>query len=131
MLHDIRQLLVAVLLMVTASWAWATPPSNVLSAQGGGVSVDTMTTGDYMAVPIQSPDTAFGQQGGAEVNTDVSAAELSSPMMLDSRPNAYEQSWLDKFWDFYDEWPIATLLGILAALIGLFYLVKKIAIALL
>ncbi len=125
MLHDIRQLLVAVLLMVTASWACATPSSNVLSAQGG------VTTGDYMAVPIQSPDTAFGQQGGAEVNTDVSAAELSSPMMLDSRPNAYEQSWLDKFWDFYDEWPIATLLGILAALIGLFYLVKKIAIALL
>ena len=56
---------------------------------------------------------------------------MSSTMMRDDKADAYQESLCSKVVDFYNEWPIATLLGILVVMVGLFYLIKKIVIALL
>ena len=94
-------------------------------------STRTMSEGDHMIVQILFRASAFGELSTTGLSTEIGADELSSPMMRDSQPGRYEQSWWGKVLDFYDEWPIATLMCILAALLGLFYLVKKLVIALL
>lgn len=91
---------------------------------------DPMVEDDFLGVHIEFPITAFGEVEILGTNTQISAEELSSPMMTDANVGKYEESLSDKFWDFYNEWPLLTLFGILGGLIGLFYVVRKIAIAL-
>ncbi len=52
-------------------------------------------------------------------------------MMRDQRPDAYQETMMNKVIDLYNQSPALFLLAVLAALIVLFYLIKKIAIALL
>lgn len=89
-----------------------------------------MAEDDYLSVHIEFDKNAFGEMKNLGSSAEMSPEELSSPMMSDTNVGKYEESWLDKFWDFYDEWPVLTLLGILGGMIGLFYVVRKIAIAL-
>lgn len=94
-------------------------------------STGTLSDGDYMAVEALLTATAFGQLNQAGLSTEISKDEMSSTMMRDDKADAYQESLWSKVVDFYNEWPIATLLGILVVMVGLFYLIKKIVIALL
>lgn len=89
-----------------------------------------MARGDLLGAYIEFPATAFGEIDRTALNNDIAPDEMASPMMLDKTAEKYEESWSAKFWDFYDEWPVLTLFSILGALIVLFYVVRKIAIAL-
>ena len=64
-----------------------------------------------------------------EVGLVISDDELSSPMMLDATEGAYKESFLAKFFDFYNEWPITTLLCAIAVIAAIFYVARRIAIA--
>ena len=89
-----------------------------------------MEEDDWLGARIEFPASAFGEIDRSALNTDIAPDEMTSPMMQDKNIEKYEESWLDKFWDFYDEWPLLTLFGILGGLIGLFYVVRKVAVAL-
>lgn len=89
-----------------------------------------MAEDDYLGVHIEFDKNAFGEMELLGTSTEISPEELSSPMMSDTNVEKYEESTWDKFWDFYEEWPLLTLFGILGGIIGLFYVVRKIAIAL-
>ena len=89
-----------------------------------------MAEEDYLGVHIEFDKNAFGEMVNLGTSTEISPEELSSPMMSDTNVEKYEESTWDKFWDFYEEWPLLTLFGILGGIIGLFYVVRKIAIAL-
>ena len=89
-----------------------------------------MSEDDYLGVHIEFDKNAFGEMELLGTSTEISPEELSSPMMSDTNVEKYEESTWDKFWDFYEEWPLLTLFGILGGIIGLFYVVRKIAIAL-
>lgn len=89
-----------------------------------------MEKNDWLGVHIVFPATAFPLVDRSSMSTDIAPEEMTSPMMQDAHAGRYEESWIDKFWDFYHEWPLLTLFGILGGLIGLFYVVRKIAVAL-
>lgn len=89
-----------------------------------------MTEDDHLTLYAVFDAEAFGGLDLTGMSTDISADELASPMMSERKQGKYENSWLDKFWDFYEDWPLLTLFSILAAIVALFYVVKKIAIAL-
>ena len=89
-----------------------------------------MAEDDYLGVHIEFDNNAFGEMVNLGTNTEISPEELSSPMMTDTNVGKYEESMIDKFWDFYEEWPLLTLFGILGGIIGLFYVVRKVAVAL-
>lgn len=56
--------------------------------------------------------------------------ELASPMMTDARVGTYGGSWWNKITDLYEESPVLFLLGLITAVYLLFFVYKKIAIAL-
>ena len=89
-----------------------------------------MEEDDWLGARIEFPASAFGEIDRSALNTYIAPDEMTSPMMQDKNVEKYEESWLDKFWDFYHEWPLLTLFGILGGLIGLFYVVRKVAVAL-
>lgn len=89
-----------------------------------------MVKGDYMTLYAMFPASAFGALDISATSTDISADELSSPMMTDKTTSTYEGSWWTRFWDFYDQWPLLTLFSMLGGILALFYIIKKIAIAL-
>ncbi len=89
-----------------------------------------MADDDYLGVHIEFANNTFGEMELFGTSSDISAEELTSPMMSDTNVGKYEESTWDKVWDFYNEWPLLTLFGILGGIIGLFYVVRKIAIAL-
>ena len=89
-----------------------------------------MGQSDWLGARMVFLASAFGEMDRSMLNTDVAPEEMSSPMMQDTNVGKYEESWIDKFWDFYNEWPLLTLFSIVGGLIGLFYVVRKIAIAL-
>ena len=85
---------------------------------------------DYIGVELTMAATAFDTLETPDFNTDISPDEMTSAMMRDQRPDAYQESMVNKVIDLYDQSPALFLLAVLAAVIALFYLIKKIAIAL-
>ncbi|MBQ9217149.1 MAG: hypothetical protein IJ160_03090 [Muribaculaceae bacterium] len=86
---------------------------------------------DYIGLELTMAATAFDTLEAADFNTDITPEEMTSAMMRDQRPDAYQETMVDKMIDLYNQSPALFLLAVLATLIVLFYLIKKIAIALL
>lgn len=93
------------------------------------VTEQSMEKDDFLTLRAEFPLSLWGGISDLGTSTEISAAELSSPMMSGKEFSQYEETWWDKVCDFYLEWPILTLLGILFLMLGIFYLIKKIAIA--
>ncbi|MBR1550837.1 MAG: DUF2207 domain-containing protein [Muribaculaceae bacterium] len=89
-----------------------------------------MAVDEYLAMCIEFPITAFGEMDDGAYDMGVTASELTSPMMTDSRAGTYKMSLWSRLCDFYVEWPVLTLLLAIAAVWLLFFVIKKIAIAL-
>ena len=94
-------------------------------------STRAMGSRDYIGVELTMAATAFDTLEAADFNTDISPEEMTSAMMRDQHPDAYQETMMNKVIDLYNQSPALFLLAVLAALIALFYLIKKIAIALL
>ena len=94
-------------------------------------STRAMGSRDSIGVELTMAATAFDTLEAADFNTDITPEEMTSAMMRDQRPDAYQETMMNKVIDLYDQSPALFLLAVLAALIALFYLIKKIAIALL
>lgn len=91
-----------------------------------------MAKGDCLGARIVLAAKAFDEfDFSAIVSTNISPDELTSPMMRGSDPSQYDESWIDRCIDFYYEWPLLSLLGILGILVALFYVIRKLIIALL
>ncbi len=85
---------------------------------------------DHMSIRAEFNRNAFDSIYNAGASSAVTPEELSSPMMTITRTADAAGSWSDRIWDFYDSWPNVTLLLLIGGLFGLFYLIKKIWIAL-
>ena len=106
---------VTLLLSLTAAVAMCAQPT-----------ADSVPQADTIVAAAPAADTL----ADADALPTITAAELDSPMMGESRASAYEESLWTRLVGFYNEWPLLTLLLIWGALLVLFYAVKKIAIAL-
>lgn len=94
-------------------------------------STRAMGSRDYIGVELTMAATAFDTLEAADFNTDITPEEMTSAMMRDRHPDAYQETMTNKVIDLYNQSPALFLLAVLAVLIALFYLIKKIAIALL
>lgn len=89
-----------------------------------------MAAEEHLSMRIELPITAFAELDAGAFDMGVTASEMASPMMTDSSAGTYEMSWQARLYDFYGEWPVLSLLLAIGAVWLMFFVIKKVAIAL-